>query len=297
MPHPELDLALLRTLRTLLEERNVTRTSRRLGISQPALSGRLAKLRRILGDPLFVPSTSARGVVPTPRAEAIQSEVVALIEAMDGLMRGGGFDPGVTTRTFTIACLETPAAVLAPVLVPAFRTLAPRARLSFVATGPDAAQDLETGRTDLLLSGADEAAGELLHRLAWRDRYASARAPGPGGPLDLDAFCMAAHVVVASSGDGLSTVIDERLETLGRRRSVAATVQSYAIAAMLAAQDGYLCTLPRRFLSRFADCLDIVEPPLDLPELAISMIWHPRMQADAGHVWLRDLVLELMPKA
>jgi DNA-binding transcriptional LysR family regulator len=294
---PELDLSLLLTLRTLLDERNVTRASARLGISQPAMSGRLAKLRRLLGDPLFVPSTSGRGVVPTPRAEQIEGDIASLIDAMLALTSGPtGFDPATTARTFAIACFETPAAVLAPVLAAAFRRLAPLARLSFVLPDTDPAGALESGRADLLLSGLENVPNDLMHKAVWRDRYACARAPGAKAPLDLDAFCESPHVVVASQSDRFFTPVDERLAAVGRSRWVAASVQSYSVAVAIAAQGGYLCTLPRRFLARFAASLELLEPPLELPELGISMIWHPRMHADPGHSWLRNLICDVVPE-
>ncbi|MBB5712476.1 DNA-binding transcriptional LysR family regulator [Sphingomonas xinjiangensis] len=227
----------------------MTKASGLLGISQPAMSGRLAKLRRLRGDPLFVPNSSGRGVVPTPRAEEIEPAIAGLIDSM--LASTGaptGFDPATTTRTFTIACFETPAAVLAPPLATAFRTRAPRARFSFVLPSVDVGEQLEAGDADLLLSGVEDVPGHLMHRTVWRDHYACARVRGAHPQLDLDVFCEVPHVVVANARDRFSTPIDDRLAALGRSRWVAASVQSYAVAAALAASGEYICTLPRRFL-------------------------------------------------
>lgn len=291
MEYPELDLALLVTLRTLLQERNVTRAATRLGLSQAGMSGRLARLRDIFDDPLFVPASNGRGVIPTPRSSGLEPALSNLIEGALALVSDADtFRPETTTRTFVLAMAETPAAVLGPAMSRVMQNLAPRARLAMVLPSKDPVADLENGRVDLLLTGPETVPGDMMQRVLWKDKFMTARSVSASGmPLDLDYFCAADHVIVSSVGT-FSAMIDDALAKAARSRKVVASVQSYAIAAMIAAETNYLCTLPARFLMRFADRLDLAPPPLELPGLTIMAVWHPRMNGDQGHRWLRDRI-------
>jgi DNA-binding transcriptional LysR family regulator len=114
----DIDLGLLLALEALLADRNITHAAARLGLSQPALSARLNRLRRALGDPLFVPAPTGRGVVPTPRALGLQAELGDALAALRRIVEGpAGFDPARTRRTFVVAIHENPAAILSPGLV------------------------------------------------------------------------------------------------------------------------------------------------------------------------------------
>jgi hypothetical protein len=182
---------------------------------------------------------------------------------------------------------ETPAAVLGPALSRSLQKLAPAARLAIVLPSIEPIADLESGRVDLLLAGPEAVPGDMMQRVLWQDTFMTGRAAQASGTrLDLDDFCAAAHVIV-SAGGSFSGMIDDALAEMGRSRRVAASVQSYTIAAMIAAmiaaQGDWLCTLPSRFLMQFADRLDLAVPPLALPALTITAIWHPRMNHDEEH--------------
>ena len=112
-------------------------------------------------------------------------------------------------------------------------------------------------------------------------------------PLDLDGFCALDHIIVSATGRGFDGPVDRALAEAGRQRRVAVSVQSYAVVPTLLAQTDLACTLPRRFLQRFATELRILEPQLMLPEYILSAIFHARARADAGHLWLRDQLAEV----
>jgi DNA-binding transcriptional LysR family regulator len=249
LEYPELDLTLLTTLRTLLQERNVSRAAARLGLSQAGMSGRPARLPDIFDDPLFVPASNGRGVIPTPRAAALEPALSKLIENTLALVSDPDpFQPETTSRTFVLAMAETPAAVLGPALSRLMQTLAPSARLAMVLPSKDPVADPENGRIDLLLTGPETVPGDMMQRVLWKDMFMTARSVRASGvPLGLDRFCAADHVIVWSEGT-FSAMIDDTLAEMARSRKVVASVRSYAIAAIIAAEGDYLCTLPSAFL-------------------------------------------------
>lgn len=291
MSGTEVDRALLLALKALLQVRNVTHAANQLGITQSALSGRLARLREIFADPLFIPAGNGRGVVPTPRAEALEAELLEVLVRLQRLVDAPAeFDPVTTQRTFVVALFDTPAAVLAPELSARVRNAAPDARLAFIHPPADAADRLEKGSLDLLVTGHDGLAGDLMQRPLWADGFRTAQRKGhPRGTsaLDLDTYCQLDHLIVSSQGGGFATPLDKQLASLGRKRNVVLSIQSYALAPLVLANNDCVCTLPASFLARYEDQLDLFDPPLALPDIRLSLVWHPRSNLDVGHIWLR----------
>ena len=287
-----IDGELLAALDALLTDRNVTRAAQRLGMSQPALSARLARLREVFDDRLFVPSPSGRGVIPTPRALAIAPQVTRLLEQMAQLLQPATFDPASSTRIFKIACHENPAVMLMPDLVPQIQAVAPGVRL--VLAFPDKARMpelLESGAVDMFIGVRGYADEPWRGRTLFEDRFVTAQRrhhPRGADRLDLDTFCASAHLLVSSEGDAFSGVVDTALAAGGYKRPVAVSIESYALAPTIIATSDLLCTLPSRFLSRFSETLEIFEPPVALPPVEISAYWHVRTQDDPGHQWLRS---------
>lgn len=291
----DIDRGLLLTLDALLNERNVTRAAARLGLGQSSLSARLARLREIFSDALFVPASTGRGIVPTPRAVELQAEVADLLRRLDVLLAGkAAFDPATAHRTFVIAIYESPAATIAPSLVSLVTAAAPGVRLAFVQPSSATMGALEQGEVDVLVAGADDEAGQLVKRKLLADDFLTAQRKGHPrgtGPLDLDTFCELDHLIVSTTG-GFAGLIDRALAQEGRTRRVTVSVQSYALAPLILASSDCISTLPRRFLARFARELDFAPPPLDLSRAALAAFWHRRSQDDEGHLWLRQRLYE-----
>ncbi|MDR3516198.1 MAG: LysR family transcriptional regulator [Azospirillaceae bacterium] len=292
----EIDLGLLLALEALLAAGNVTHAAIRLGISQPALSARLNRLRHVFADPLFVPATSGRGVVPTPRAAGLQRELADTLAALRRMIEGPAmFDPARTRRTFVVAIPENPATILAAGVTARVMGTAPGARLAFVHPTSDITEQLERGSVDLVIAATKNASGDLMRRPLLTDAFLMAQRKGHPrgtGALDLDAFCALEHVLVSADGGAFSGLVDEALTALGQTRRVAVSVQNYALAPIIVAQSDCVCTLPSRFLARFAGELDLVAPPLALPQSQLFAIWHRRSQEDQGHLWLRECLYE-----
>jgi DNA-binding transcriptional LysR family regulator len=288
----EADLGLLFALEALLQENNVTRAAARLGVSQPALSARLNRLRHLFNDPLFVPASNGRGVVPTPRALELRDNLSGALGILREMLRAPtSFDPATSRRTFVIAMQEQPAAALAPGLALAVLAEAPEVRLAFIYPMPDIGERLEDGAVDLLVAPSDQGSSTLIGRVLFENDFLTAqrkRHPRGTGPLDLDTFCTLDHLIVSTDGAGFSALVDRTLAGLGRSRRVALSIQSYGLAPLIVARTDCVCTLPSRLLRRYADDLDLFEPPLPLSRSQLVALWHPRSQEDRGHVWLRE---------
>lgn len=289
----DIDGNLLLTLDALLRDQNVTHAAARLGISQSALSARLARLRQHFGDQLLVPAASGRGMIPTPHACTIQPALAELINRLREFSNVASvFDPASSERTFRIAATDNPAAILAPDLIPFVKAQAPHVRLAFVL--PDKTRifsDMEQGHFDIFVGAADDVADGLMSRTLLDDHFVTAQRVGhPRGkqPLTLDEFCALDHLLISTSGGRFAGMVDEALAALGRSRTVSVSVQSYALAPVILASSDHICTLPYRFLARFAGSLDLFAPPLALSDFSLSAFWHDRTRNDPAHIWLRE---------
>lgn len=289
------DIALLPALDALLTEVNVTRAAIRLGISQPALSAKLARLRHLTGDALLVPSGKGRGMVLTPRGLAMRMQVrTALAGAEAAFGAHAGFDPSTSRATVRIIANDNAAAMTLTVLLANISGGEARGvRIALLRPNDRRLADrLEDADADLAIS-AEVApdGGAMLHRRTLSsDRYATAqRRDHPRGrsALTLDEFCAANHLIVSddASFDGM---IDEALASLARQRRVALSVHSYLLAPAIVAQSDLLITLPRKLLTRSGQTLDLFDPPLALPEVTLSAFWHPRTDRDPVSCWLRE---------
>ncbi|WP_394827775.1 LysR family transcriptional regulator [Pendulispora albinea] len=291
----ELDINLLLAFDALLDSHNVTQAARKLGITQPALSARLGRLRALFDDRLFIPGASGRGVVPTFRALELKPLVHDVVEHLRALTTPMvAFDPARSARTFVLAAYENPGTVLATRLVPRVRARAPAIRLAFVLPQPGAmAAELESGKVDLFIGGTGRADSTLMSRTLFKEDFVTAQRKGHPrgtGPLTLQEFCTLEHLLVSSRGGGFSGLVDEALERRGCERRVTVSVQSYAMAPLIVANSDLVCTLPRRFLQRFASSIDAVSPPVELEHFEFVAYWHERSHHDPGHRWLRQLV-------
>lgn len=293
----EIDIGLLMAFEALIQERNVSRAADRLGITQPALSGRLTRLRTIFGDQLFVP-VAGRGVAPTPRANALGATLPQLLDHLrEFIGPSPSFDPGKSNREFVLAAYDNPAIMLGPDIVPALKRASPNIRITFVVPDPETiTQALERGDIDMVVGLPRPEDGGLIGRRLFTDEFMTAQRhghPRGGHPITLDEFCAAEHMLVSTSGGGYRGAVDRALDKLGRSRHVSLSVQSYALAPLILGSSDLLCTLPGRFLRRFEAMVDLFAPPLDIGNVELYALWHPRMRDDPAHRWFRDLVFEV----
>jgi DNA-binding transcriptional LysR family regulator len=287
------DLNLLVSLDALIDEANVTRAAARLNVSQPALSAQLARLRDLFRDPLLVPSRTGRGMIPTARALELRGPLhVALKELETVIRRPPAFDPQTADRTFAIAASDYSTIVFGVGLIERVQKVAGLGvRVSFQSSSPDLiATQLERGQVDLLIGSERDVPKDMKSSRLLCDRFLMAQRKGhPRGrkPVDLKTYCNLSHVLVSMSGGGFRGEIDEQLEKIGRRRRVILSIHQFANAPLFLRITDYVATLPARFLSRFTDELDTYELPFKTRGINVSASWHPRYEADLGHIWLR----------
>lgn len=287
------DLALLGALDVLLEEANVTRAAARLHLSQPALSAQLARLRQLTGDRLLVPATHGRGMILTARALAIRPSLRAALQGVQAAMgQGVGFDPGQDARRFQLVASDNGMVMVGIDLIRHITACAPKVQLGFqsVASAQLGAR-LDSGQADLVIAADFSIPAGLQARPLLRESYVMAQRKGhPRGlaPPDLAEYSALLHVIVSGDGGHFHGFMDDLLKRQGYQRRVAVSVQQYHLAPLVLEASDCVCVLPRRFLARFADRLDLLPVPLEVDAFSLSAAWHPRHADDAAHRWLRE---------
>jgi DNA-binding transcriptional LysR family regulator len=294
----EIDFNLLVALEALLAEGSVAGAARRLKLSESAMSRTLARLRAATGDPLLV--RAGRDMVPTPRAEELRREVGALSQAVRHVLQPAdeGFDPKTLDRVFTIRANESFAETFAAGLVSAAAEAAPKVRLNFVPKPDKDTAPLRGGAIDLdigVLGG--EAGPELRIQTLARDRFLGvARAGHPlfDGAITLQRYAEYGHVVSSRHGR-FQGPVDAALAPLGVARRVAVVVQSFPAALAIVSRSDLLSAAPASYLAavmEFRSGLRTFPLPIETEPITVSLMWHPRMDADPGHRWLRGLIQE-----
>lgn len=288
-----LNLNLLPALEALLIERSVSRAAHRIGVSQPAMSHTLARLREELDDPLLV--LSGRRMQLTPRAEAIAAPLSEALRAVKtALTPERGFDPATTTRAFTIATFDLFELIMLPELLAYLATAAPAISLRIERLADGTIDRLQRGDVDLLLCGPDIPLPNsgLEQRRIREDGYSVVARNGTmPRRLSLSRYLAADHILVSISRNA-EGLVDRQLRPLGHTRRVALVVPHFMSALALAAGSDCLLTLPTSAATRGCELLDLClrKPPLELPRVAGLMVWPARLHHDEGHRWLRRVV-------
>lgn len=290
----DIDLNLLPALDALLRERSVTGAARRLGLSTSAMSRTLSRLREALGDPVLV--QAGRAMVPTPHAEAIEAQVRALAAGVQAVLRPPApVDPRAMEREFTIRANEAFTQLYAARLSGAVAAAAPGVRLRFVAKPDKDIGPLRDGTVDVEIGVISGDGGELRAQTLYRDTYVGiARAGHPvlDAPVTPERLCAWPHVLFARRR-GVASPADEALTALGLARRVSVIVPGFpAVIAVVSASD-LIGLVPRSaHLVLHGSGAVAFDLPIPMPEIVVSQIWHPRMDADPGHRWLRGTVFQ-----
>lgn len=291
------DLNLLPVFLVLMEERSVTRAAERLGITQPALSNALTRLRSTLQDPLFI--RERYGMQPTPKAEELAPVIAAALASIDELVRGQqAFDPAKASQLVTVAPNSYVEFVLIPALVARLRERAPGIRLRLTPYGSELAETgVMSGTTAMVLGRIVEPPDNLIVQHLMDDGLACiVRSDHPqiGKKITRKQYEQLKHVNMLPPGR-LRAGLFQALERQGLRREVAVSVTHFlAIPEMIAVTD-YCATLPSLICRRLADDarLKVVPAPVDLGSFPVAMAWHVRYRNDPLHQWLRAQVAEV----
>ncbi len=293
-----IDLNLLPALDVLLTERSVTSAARRLGLSPSAMSRTLARLRSATGDPLLV--QAGRSLVPTPYAERLVERVHVLVRETRAVLTPAiePLDLASLDRTFTIRANEGFVALFAAALVMAVTREAPLVRLRFAPKPDKDATPLREGTIDIEVGTTGVSAPEVRSLLVFRDRFIGvARLGHPllDGTMTPQRYAACGHVVASRRG-ALTGPVDEALQELGLKRRIVAVVPGFLDALTIARQSDLIALVPRSCLRNrevAAETLKGFDLPVSTSELAISLMWHPRLDADPAHRWFRQKLAEI----
>jgi DNA-binding transcriptional LysR family regulator len=299
----EFDLNLLRVVVALYDAGSVGRAAQSLGMSQPALSAALARLRQAFGEPLFV--RTARGMSPTPRAHALAAgarEVLARVA--DEVLSEATFEPATTTARFTFALSDVGEMVFLPKILESLQRLAPQARVRSLSLPPARLeQALESGEVDLAVGYyPDIRSSAFFQQRLFTHRFSCLlRADHPirGRKLTLDKFLALGHAVVRAEGRS-QEIFEKYLERKKiARRIVLLTPHFMSIPTIIGKTD-LVVTLPHAiglFFSQAGANIKVMEPPLPIPRIELRQHWHRNAHHDPKHKWLRRLVAELFSNA
>jgi len=289
------DLNLLIVFDAVMHERSVTRAGSRIGLSQPAMSHALNRLRYMLKDELFV--RTPEGMVPTPRAEMLAHPLRNALSEMQLALEPAAFDPAASDRRFALAINNYAAVVLAPPLVAAVSAGAPAVHLALRPSGTlDIVERLDRGDLDLTIGSVDSPGERFATAPLLEDPFVMVMRRGhPASRRKLSAAAFAAlpHLEISSSGEDTG-FIDRWLVASGLVRRIGLRAP-YLSAGPILVQSDMVATLSRRIAQEFVrnHPLQIREPPYDSPRVRTVMLWHRRLDRHPAHRWLRDVILSV----
>lgn len=285
------DLNLLVTLDVLLAEGSVARAAKRLRLSPSAMSRTLTRLREAMGDPVLV--RAGRSLVPTPRALELRGRVRQLVQDAEAVLRPSAeVDLKRLARTFTLRTSEGFVETFGPCLLERVNADAPRVRLRFVQKVNKDSDPLREGTVDLETGVVDQATGpEVRAQALFRDRLVGvvrARHALSTGRITPARYASGKHIAVSR---GSTEPVDEALRQLGLEREVVAFLAGgFAAAVALARSSDLIATVPERHTAKLREGMYSFALPVSTPPFTVSLLWHPRMDADDAHRWLRGCI-------
>jgi DNA-binding transcriptional LysR family regulator len=289
------DLNLLVTLDVLLAEGSVARAAKRLRLSPSAMSRALARLREATGDPLLV--RAGRGLVPTPRALELRERVGPLVRDAESVLRPARtLDLKRLMRTFTLRSSEGFVENFGPGLIARVAKEAPGVRLRFLPKTDKDSTPLRDADVDLETGVIGKTMGpEIRTQGLFRDRYIAAVRPGhplSQGNITPARYAAGQHVFVSRRGLDKGPV-DEALASFGLERRIVAIVGGFSAALALARASDLIASVPERHTTNLRAGMHSFPLPIQLPNITVSLFWHPRLDADPAHRWLRGIVRDI----
>ena len=302
----QVDLNLLKNLDVLLREQNVSRAAEQLGITQPAMSNSLKRLRTLFNDPLLI--RTAGGMTATEKGRELRPQVRQLLAQAEVLLAGDEkFQPAASRRVFRIMTSDYAEATLVPHMIRRLRFEAPNVVLDFLTPSDVSYVDMEQGRVDMAINRFNEIPASFHQVMLWRDSFSCLlnRDNAIANNFSLDTYLEAQHIWVSKTGFGVGFGmnpeklgglgwIDQALQNLGRSRKISIFTRHYQMPALLAMNNDLIATLPTRVARMQAQNprLVIKPPPFDIPEFELKMAWSPLLHHNAAHRGLRRLIQE-----
>lgn len=285
-----IDLNLLVALDALLDERSVTRAADRVGLSQPAMSRALGRLRGLFGDRLLVRTSG--GLAPTLRAEALAPRLRAVLAEVGRIVQAPAFDPASYRGTARIAMPDYLGLLMLPALLHRLERACPGLDIVLAPPRGGTLGELEAGDLDLAIGNFPQIPAGFYGRPVMSDGFAClARRghPALAEPLTAERFADLRHALITVRDDRSPGAVDDALARLGLSRRIALRVPNFLAAPLIVAETDLILTLPARlahWLAARAE-VQVLDPPLDLGRFTIHLLWHERRRDDPEHAWLR----------
>lgn len=301
------DLNLLVYLDALLRERNVTQAAHSLGLSQPAMSNGLKRLREVFNDPLLIRTSD--GMTPTAKAEELEPQLREILSGVDkALQPTDEFVPATENRVVRLMASDYAESTLLPAVLHELREQAPGITLDIMNPSDVSFLDVERGKVDLIINRFDQMPQSFHQITLWQDTFACLLSPD--NPIlenfTLDSYLAADHIWVSKTGMGVGVGVnpddvqrlgwvDSTLASLGKKRRIRVFTRHYQAAMTLAEQNDLIVTLPSRatFLKRDNPRVVVRDVPFDMPAMDLKMAWSPLLQHNPGHRWIRQLITQV----
>lgn len=303
----KVDLNLLVYLDVLLREGSVTKAANQLSITQPAMSNGLKRLRDLFKDPLLVRTSD--GMTPTTRALELQPiirDVLSRLEA--SIQPDTDFDPKTSARTFRIMASDYAESTLLIEVIRRLAQQAPNITLDVITPSDVTYYDVEQGKVDMAVNRFEELPQSFHQKVVWYDTFSCVvNSDHPIiGQFNLANYLSSQHIWVSKTGFGVGVGVDPNevqklgwvdaeLTKLGKKRDIRVFTRHYHVALQLAKAQNLIATLPSKAANLYANDpkVTIMEPPFDIPPIALKMAWSALLHHDAGHIWLRRLIAEV----
>ncbi|MCC2614913.1 LysR family transcriptional regulator [Aestuariibacter halophilus] len=303
----KVDLNLLVYLDVLLREGSVTKAANQLSITQPAMSNGLKRLRDLFNDPLLVRTSD--GMTPTQRALELQPvirDVLAKLEA--SIQPETDFDPATSRRTFRIMASDYAESTLLVEVIRRIGVEAPNITLDIITPSDVTFHDVEHGKVDMAVNRFSELPLSFHQKVVWYDTFSCVmnRSNPIVKQFDLDRYLAGQHIWVSKTGFGVGVGVDPNevqklgwvdaeLTKLGKKRDIRVFTRHYHVALQLAKAQNLIATLPSKAAHLYGEDPEVVvlEPPFDIPPIALKMAWSALLHHDAGHIWLRRLIADV----
>jgi len=303
----KVDLNLLVYLDVLLREKNVTRAANQLSITQPAMSNGLKRLRELFADPILVRTSD--GMTPTQRALQLQPVIRDVLSKLEASIQPDvEFEPERSERTFRIMASDYAESTLLLEVIRELGLQAPNITLDVITPSDVTFHDVEQGKVDMAINRFEELPLSFHQKVVWYDSFSCVI--NHQNPLldkfDLPAYLAGQHIWVSKTGFGVGVGVDPteiqklgwvdaELLKVGKTRNIRVFTRHYHAALQLAKEQNLIATLPTRVAQVYKDDPNVVilDPPFDIPPIALKMAWSALLHHDAGHIWLRRLIIEV----
>ncbi|NRD74113.1 LysR family transcriptional regulator [Shewanella sp. VB17] len=300
------DLNLLVYFDVLLRELNVTRAADQLGISQPAMSNGLKRLRGLFDDPLLI--RTSKGMTPTERALALKPVIRELLVGLEKAIEPKAqFNPFESEQVFRMMASDYAEATLIPLLIARLRNEAPKVILDIMTPSDVNFPDVEQGRVDMVINRFDSIPQSFHQKVLWKDSFSCLinRNHDVLKHFNLASYLGAHHVWVSKTGMGIGVGmdpddvqrlgwVDEALAKIGAKRRITVFTRHYQAASSLAERQDLIATVPSKMarLQQDNPRVSIVPPPFDIPNIELTMAWSPLLQHNPAHQWMRELITQ-----